>query len=135
NWIRDGFLVNKSYDKFVREILTASGEIRQNPPVAWYRQVNNPNAELEDTGQLFLGMRLQCAQCHHHPFEKWSQQDYYGLAAFFTRLQRKPGAQIGEERIVYNRGTPPATNPKTQKPVSPTGLGPTPAAISSEDDP
>ena len=135
NWIRDGFLVNKSYDKFVREILTASGEIRQNPPVAWYRQVNNPNAELEDTGQLFLGMRLQCAQCHHHPFEKWSQQDYYGLAAFFTQVARKSSPQPGEDIIYHKRGMATATNKKTQQLVKPAGLGAAPSNLSPDDDP
>ena len=49
--------------------------------------------QLEDTAQLFLGVRLQCARCHHHPFEKWSQKDYYGFAAFFSRVGRKAGAQ------------------------------------------
>ncbi len=76
------------------------GEIGQNPPVAWYREVNDMNEQVEDTAQLFLGLRIQCARCHHHPFEKWSQQDYYGFAAFFSRIGRKPGAQFGEDRIV-----------------------------------
>ena len=107
----------------MRQLLTATGEIGQNPPVAWYREVKDTNEQVEDTAQLFLGLRIQCARCHHHPFEKWSQQDYYGFAAFFSRMQRKPGAQIGEERIVHNRGTAAATNPKTQKAVTPTGLG------------
>ena len=62
-------LANKPYDQFVREVVAASGEIEENPPVAWYRQVKEPQQQLEDTAQLFLGMRLQCAQCHHHPYE------------------------------------------------------------------
>src|SRR5882672_1826921 len=90
DWIRDSLLVNKPYDQFAREIVAASGDLSQNPPVVWYRQVKDPNAQLEDTAQLFLGMRLQCAQCHHHPFEKWSQQDYYSFAAFFSQVGRKP---------------------------------------------
>jgi len=60
DWIRDSLLANKPYDQFAREIVAASGDLSQNPPVAWYRQVNNPNAQLEDTAQLFLGLRLQC---------------------------------------------------------------------------
>ena len=106
DWIRDSLHENKPYDQFVRQLLTATGEIGQNPPVAWYREVKDTNEQVEDTAQLFLGLRIQCARCHHHPFEKWSQQDYYGFAAFFSRMRRKPGAQFGEERIVYNRGTP-----------------------------
>jgi hypothetical protein len=135
DWIRDSLNANVPFDQFVRQLLTATGEIGRNPPVAWYREVRESNEQVEDTAQLFLGLRIQCARCHHHPFEKWSQQDYYGFAAFFSRMQRKPGVQVSEDRIVYNRGTPSATNPKTQQPVSPTGLGAKPAAISTEDDP
>jgi hypothetical protein len=135
DWIRDSLLENKPYDQFAREIVAASGEISEHPPVAWYRQVRNPNAQLEDTAQLFLGLRLQCAQCHHHPFEKWSQQDYYSFAAFFSQVGRKPGAQPGEEMIFAKRGLPSATNKKTKQPVSPAGLGDAPLKLSPDDDP
>src|SRR4051812_14597799 len=135
DWIRDSLLVNKPYDQFAREIVAASGDLSQNPPVAWYRQVNNPNAQLEDTAQLFLGLRLQCAQCHHHPFEKWSQQDYYSFAAFFSQVGRKAGAQPGEEIIYAKRGMPVATNKKTKQAVSPAGLGDAPLKLSPDDDP
>jgi hypothetical protein len=76
SWIRDGLYDNKPFDQFAREIVAASGQIDQNPPVAWYRQTRDATAQLEDTAQLFLGTRLKCAQCHHHPYERWSQQDY-----------------------------------------------------------
>jgi hypothetical protein len=135
DWIRDSLLVNKPYDQFARQIVAASGELTQNPPVAWYRQVNNPNAQLEDTAQLFLGLRLQCAQCHHHPFEKWSQQDYYSFAAFFSQVGRKAGAQPGEEIIYAKRGMPTATNKKTKQPVPPAGLGDGQLKLSPDDDP
>ena len=65
---------------------------------------------MEDTAQLFLGLRIQCARCHHHPFEKWSQHDYYGFAAFFSRVGRKPGLQPGEDRVFHERGTAAAAN-------------------------
>jgi hypothetical protein len=91
SWIRDSFYDNKPYDQFVREILTASGEITQNPPTAWYREVNQAQEQLEDTAQLFLATRLKCAQCHHHPYERWSQRDYYQFSAFFSRVGRKSG--------------------------------------------
>src|SRR6202000_1239930 len=100
DWIRDSMLTNKPYDKFVTEILTASGDIDDNPPVAWYRQVKDPTAQLEDVGQLFLGMRMHCAQCHHHPFEKWSQRDYYSFSAFFSQVGRKPTGIAGEDMIL-----------------------------------
>jgi hypothetical protein len=135
DWIRDSLHANLGFDEMVRQLLTATGEIGQNPPVAWYREVKELNEQVEDTAQLFLGLRIQCARCHHHPFEKWSQQDYYGFAAFFSRMQRKPGAQFGEERIVHARGIPAATNPKTQQAVVPAGLGSMPAPISADEDP
>src|SRR5438876_1071647 len=135
DWIRDSLLVNKPYDQFAREIVAASGDLSENPPVAWYRQVKDPNAQLEDAAQLFLGLRLQCAQCHHHPFEKWSQQDYYSFAAFFSKVGRKTGAQPGEEVIYARRGLPTATNKKTKQPVPPAGLGDTPVKLSPDDDP
>src|SRR6266850_1109502 len=135
DWIRDSLLVNKPYDQFAREIVAASGDLSQNPPVTWYRQVNNPNAQLEDTAQLFLGLRLQCAQCHHHPFEKWSQQDYYSFAAFFSQVGRKAGAQPGEEIIYAKRGMATATNKKTKQAVPPAGLGAAPVKLSPDDDP
>lgn len=135
DWIRDSLLENKPYDRFVREILAASGEMGENPAVAWYRQVKEPTAQLEDTAQLFLGTRLQCAQCHHHPFEKWSQQDYYGFAAFFTQVGRKAGNRPGEEIIFHKRGLARSTNKKTQKPVMPAGLGAKSLDLPPDDDP
>ena len=134
-WIRDSLMSNKPFDRFVREILAASGEIGQNPPVAWYRQVRTLNSQLEDTAQLFLGMRLQCAQCHHHPYEKWSQQDYYGFGAFFSQVSRKAGAQPGEEAIYHKRGLATAVNKKTKQSVKPSGLGAPPASLTPDDDP
>ncbi|MBI2926105.1 MAG: DUF1553 domain-containing protein [Verrucomicrobia bacterium] len=122
-WIRDSLHANKPYDQFVRELLTASGDISQNPPVAWYRQVRDTTAQLEDTAQLFLGTRLKCAQCHHHPFEKWSQQDYFAFSAFFSQLGRKGGERPGEEIVFAKRAAPTATNKKTNEKVKPAALG------------
>ena len=59
--------------------------------------------QMEDAAQLFLGTRMQCAQCHHHPFEKWSQKDYYSFSAFFSTVGRKPGRNPGEEVIYHTR--------------------------------
>ena len=135
DWIRDSLLENKPFDQFARDVLAASGEIGQNPPVAWYRQVTSTTAQMEDTAQLFLGQRLQCAQCHHHPYEKWSQQDYYGFSAFFSQVTRKPGTQPGEEVIYHKRGQASATNKKTKQSVKPAGLGATPATLTPDEDP
>ncbi len=119
----------------MREVLAASGETSQNPPVTWYRQVTSTTTQLEDTAQLFLGQRLQCAQCHHHPYEKWSQQDYYSFGAFFSQVARKPGAQPGEEIVYHKRGNASSTNKKTKQSVKPAGLGATPASLTPDDDP
>jgi hypothetical protein len=133
-WIRDSVFENKSYDRFVREILAASGEMSVNPPVAWYRQVRDTTAQLEDSAQLFLGQRLQCAQCHHHPYEKWSQQDYYSFAAFFSQVGRKAGDHPSEEIIFARRAVPSATNKKTKQAVKPAGLGGAAIEVSADDD-
>jgi hypothetical protein len=132
-WIRDCFYTNVPYDRFVRAILTASGDVTVDPPAEWYRQVTTPTAQLEDTAQLFLATRIQCAQCHHHPYEKWSQQDYYGLSAFFSQVARKP-AEAGEETIYSKRAIPVATNIKTGQAVKATGLGTKPADLTADDD-
>ena len=92
-------------------------------------------AQLEDSAQLFLGQRLQCAQCHHHPYEKWSQQDYYSYGAFFSRVGRKSGSQVGEEIVFHKRGVAEAVNKKTKGPARPAGLGAPPAALTPDDDP
>jgi len=147
DWIRDSLQENKPYDVFVREILTATGEEVKTPPVIWYREVKDQTAQLEDTAQLFLGQRIGCARCHHHPFEKWSQQDYYGFAAFFTRLvvkepppPKKP--KKGETpppatpfSVEMKSGTAQATNIRTGKSVPAAGLGSPPMQIPPEVDP
>jgi hypothetical protein len=135
DWIRDSLYTNKPYDAFVREIVAASGDIGDNPPVAWYREVKDVNQQVEDTAQLFLGLRIQCARCHHHPFEKWSQRDYYGFSAFFAQVNRKPSGDPDEQRVYHRRGLAKATNPKTGESLKPTGLGTEPAEVPAENDP
>lgn len=122
-WIRDSLLANVPYDQFVRELLAATGTVVGNPPVAWYKRVKDPKEQLEDVAQLFLGVRMQCAQCHHHPFERWSQDDYYSLAAFFSQVGRKPTATRGEDLIFHKRGVARATNVKTGEELRPAALG------------
>lgn len=134
-WIRDSFYDNKPYDQFVREILTASGEIIQNPPTAWYREVKQTQEQLEDTAQLFLATRLKCAQCHHHPYERWSQKDYYQFSAFFSRVGRKSGGYPGEDMIYHKSGHASATHPKSKENLIPAGLGATPISLEPEEDP
>ena len=108
-WIRDSLAKNKSYDQFVREIITAKGDFageNAQPPVAWYNVLRTPQALVDDTAQVFLGTRIQCAQCHHHPYEKWSQDDYWGLAAFFARTQLGNTAPTGKGPAASRNGLP-----------------------------
>ncbi|MFO0870030.1 MAG: DUF1549 and DUF1553 domain-containing protein [Pirellulales bacterium] len=134
-WVRDSLLANKPYDQFVRELLAATGTVLGNPPVAWYKRVKEPKQQIEDVAQLFLGVRMQCAQCHHHPFERWSQDDYYSLAAFFTQVGRKPSATRGEDLIFHRRGRATATNVKTGVALPPAALGDPIPAIAPDEDP
>jgi hypothetical protein len=134
-WIRESLEQNKPYDQFVREVIAASGEVGEHPPVAWYREVKTVQNQLEDVAQLFLGTRIQCAQCHHHPFEKWSQEDYYKLSAFFSQVGREKSRFPDEEMIFHKRGAARATNKKNNQAVLPAGLGAEPPELSVDDDP
>ena len=105
NWIRQSLRQNKPYDQITRELITAQGSIFEHGPanfIASSRRptdvatISNPADLAETTAQVFLGIRLQCARCHHHPFESYSQADFYGLAAFFTRLDSKSSGTFGE---------------------------------------
>jgi hypothetical protein len=135
SWIRDSLLANTPYDVIVRELLAATGEITTNPAVAWFKRVKEPKQQLEDVAQLFLGVRMQCAQCHHHPFERWGQQDYYSLAAFFSQIGRKLSSTPEEETIFHKRGIAQAENKKTRQQVRPAGLGAGPLEIAPDEDP
>ena len=88
-WIRQSFRENKPWDRFTRELLTAEGNTHKNGPVAIWRDKREPIDAATFIGQIFLGVRLECAKCHHHPTEKWDQTDYYQMAAFFTQMKRK----------------------------------------------
>ncbi|TWU17280.1 hypothetical protein Pla52o_52860 [Novipirellula galeiformis] len=134
-WLRDSLLANRPYDQITRELLAATGTVIANPAVAWYKRVKEPNAQLEDVAQLFLGVRMQCAQCHHHPFERWSQDDYYGLAAFFSQVGRKPTAVPGEDLIFHQRGMAGSKNIKTGQTIPPAALGDDVGVISADEDP
>jgi hypothetical protein len=88
DWIVDGVAKNRPYDEFVRELLTASGDTYENPPANYYRAAEDTPTVTETTAQLFMGVRIGCAKCHNHPFERWTQDNYYGIAAVFHRVQR-----------------------------------------------
>ncbi len=134
-WVRDSLLANKPYDQFVRELLAATGTVISNPPVAWYKRVKEPKQQIEDVAQLFLGVRMQCAQCHHHPFERWSQDDYYSLTAFFSQVGRKPSSTRGEDLIFHKRGIAVANNMRTGVSLKPAALGDAIPPITADEDP
>lgn len=125
NWLRESFRTNKPMDEFVQELVTAKGSIFSNGPANYYRIANNPPDLAESTAQLFLGTRLQCAKCHHHPYEKYSQADYYGFAAFFARVSTKGSSEFGifggETVVMVNSGGE-VSHPKTGAIMKPTPL-------------
>lgn len=120
-WLRAAFAQNMPYDQFVRAILTAQGESAENPPVNWYRHVRNTVAMVNDSSQLFLGTRLSCANCHNHPYEKLTQDDYWGYGAFFARVSFKRG--IGDEQSVVVKKDGGVSQPRTGQSMKPKGLG------------
>ena len=88
NWIRQALAQDKPYDKFVAELMTASGRSLENPAANYYRIAREPNAVMENMTQVFLGIRFNCNKCHDHPFERWTQQQYYELSAYFSAVGR-----------------------------------------------
>ncbi|RYD67863.1 MAG: DUF1549 domain-containing protein, partial [Verrucomicrobiaceae bacterium] len=90
-WIRRSIADDKPFDQFARELIAARGKTFENPPANWWRANRDPVTRAENTARVFLGVQLNCAQCHNHPFERWTQDDYYSWAALFTRLDYKLG--------------------------------------------
>ncbi len=109
-WIRESFANNIKLDQFARELITAEGPIDENPAAHFYKVVSKPNEMASTVSQVFLGVRIECAQCHHHPFDRWSQADYYGMQAFFTEVAFKPTSQ-GESLV--NIGKAKTKHPRT----------------------
>ncbi|MBX3421680.1 MAG: DUF1553 domain-containing protein [Pirellulaceae bacterium] len=134
-WVRDHLQAGTPYDQMVKQLLAATGTIKSNPAVAWYKRVKDPKEQLEDISQLFLGVRLQCAQCHHHPFERWSQDDYYALSACFSRVGRKPTGVQNEDMIFHQRGIAEAQNLRTGQTLRPKALGADLGRIDASEDP
>lgn len=97
-WLRERFAKNVPFNDVVKELLTATGNSYTNPPANYYRISKDPTVLAESTAQLFLGVRMQCAKCHNHPFERWSQDDYYGLSAVFARVRTKPAASVSDSK-------------------------------------
>lgn len=137
-WIRDAIASNMPYDQFVREVVCAVGDPAFHPPAQWYHEVREVEQCVDDTAQVFLGIRIGCARCHNHPFEKFTQDDYFGLAAYFARVTRKGGAGVAERRAdetIYLKPEATVRHPVTNEVVLPHGLGEEPAEVDPYDDP
>ncbi|MDA1165945.1 MAG: DUF1553 domain-containing protein [Planctomycetota bacterium] len=137
-WIRDSIAENKPYDRFVTEILTATGSQERVPPAIWYRSVRTTKDYVESIAQSFLGVRIQCAQCHRHPAERWTQADYYSLAAVFARVGRKGGfsdAEVPTSEVLYLKDRGEVTHPRTGEVMTPRPLGGPDFQLSKYDDP
>ena len=125
NWTRSSLRENKPVDQFVRELITAQGSVFQKGPANYYKVTTKADELAEATAQNFLGIRLMCAKCHHHPFEVYSQADYYGLAAFFTRVATKGSSDfgaLGQDTVVLVKRTGGISHPRTRKTMLPTPL-------------
>ena len=121
-WIRNSLASNKPLDRFAYEILTAEGPAEEAPQGGLFKAIKEPGKRASTVSQVFLGVRIECAQCHHHPFDRWSQKDYYGMADFFTQLETKTSPRgeflvaagnletihprTGEAVFAYALGTP-----------------------------
>jgi hypothetical protein len=129
-WMHRNIENNTPFDQVVREVIASGGSTFANPPANYYRIARDPQNLAETTAQLFFGIRMQCAKCHNHPFEKWTQDDYYSMAAFFARVkQRKdtlePGDKQGKEgaEVIYVERAGELTQPRTGKQMPPKFLG------------
>lgn len=93
-WIRESFAQNKPFDEFARQIVAASGSLAKNPAGQLFKVAKTPGAVASTVSQVFLGVRIECAQCHHHPFDRWAQSDYYGMEAYFTQVNFKSAGSV-----------------------------------------
>jgi hypothetical protein len=131
-WLKGHISSNTGFDQIVSELVTASGSTFANPPANFYRIARDPQNLAETTAQLFFGIRMQCCKCHNHPFERWTQDDYYSLAAFFARVKQKkdnleggndPNNKGAGAEVVYTDRAGEVTQPRTNKTMPPKFLG------------
>jgi hypothetical protein len=142
NWIRESIAADRPYDQMTRAILAASGDESTAPPTMWYRDLREPQQFVDDAAQVFLGLRMACAQCHHHPYEKWSQDDYWGLAAFFGRVGRKNTPVLGgvqnqqaNREVIFTAPAGNVINKRTNQPAEMKPLDGEPMKVRPDQDP
>ncbi|MCM2369977.1 DUF1549 domain-containing protein [Aporhodopirellula aestuarii] len=127
-WIRKQMRSGRPLNEFVEEMVVASGSNLTNGPANLYTMmVHGPRFEPKvfaaDFSQVFLGVQIQCAECHNHPFDRWTQDDYYSFVSFFAGMERKPGVEPRERRIFYDTSTPPVKHVVDQRPMPARVLG------------
>ncbi len=125
-WLRDHISRNTPFDQVTREILTAKGPSHANPAANFFRVARDASSLAETAAQLFLGVRMQCAKCHNHPFERWTQDDYYSTAAFFVRVKHTNDARLPSTKpneilseVIYTDRQGEITQPRTGKTMPP----------------
>lgn len=144
DWIHKSFEDRKPLNKFAEELIAARGSTYKEPPANFYRALRKPEARAEATAQVFLGIRLQCAKCHNHPFDRWTQEDYYGWSNFFAKIDYKivenkrrdkndKNEFSGEQIVQMKAENKDVKNPETGKPAGLRFLGDAPATESSDD--
>lgn len=119
-WLRQSIATHQPLDELAREIVTAEGPLADVPPANFYSAVKDPGKAASAVSQVFLGVRIECAQCHHHPFDRWSQSDYFGMQAYFAQLQKKAGP-LGD--LLVAQGDPTTTHPRTGEKITAHALG------------
>ena len=119
-WIRQSLAENKPYDQFVRQIITVIGKRADHPEMDWWRQAISNQVRVEDTAQAFLGLRVSCANCHNHPFENISQNDYWRFAAFFARVGSVTYGSVDEIKLDENVVV---KHPRSEQRMKPRGFG------------
>jgi hypothetical protein len=132
NWLQDKIARNVPTDEWVKELLSANGGTFKNPATNYYQLERNPLKVTENVAQVFMGMRIQCAQCHNHPFDRWTMDDYYGFASFFTQIGRK-NTDDPRELVIFNSGGGETKHPVTGKPLPPKFLGGAVAEVAGKD--
>ncbi|MCE9564669.1 MAG: DUF1549 and DUF1553 domain-containing protein, partial [Planctomycetes bacterium] len=121
-WLQDRIEANTPIDVLVRELLAAKGGTFTNPATNYFQHERDTLKTAENVAQVFMGMRIQCAQCHNHPFDRWTQDDYYSFAAFFSQVGRKQGEDY-RETIVFNSGGGEVAHPVGGRRMAPKFLG------------
>ena len=122
NWLQDRIARNVPLNQWVQELLGANGGTFNNPVTNYYQNETDILKVTENVAQVFMGMRIQCAQCHNHPFDRWTMDDYYGFAAFFTQIGRKR-TDDPRELVVFNSGSGEINHPLGGRRMAPKYLG------------